>query len=312
GTRSASHFAADADLDLDINREGQFGVVIGDHVTRSDRNISTPALGYGTLSLYNDARLKLNIRPYTGSVTIEPGYHFTTEIFSTASGISTCTGTSDASCDPAKIGAYDYLNHTVNLNGRWKFLPKTAMTLDSAFGARSYINSGASQGIMTLKAAIGLAGLLTTHWEVLLRAGWGHDFTAGTYSSIIGQAEVGYLFSETGSIRAGYVRTFEPTGGAYISFGDDRAYLDARLLLGGKLTVRGGFSFDYLSFRGATTEFSQYNVALDVGADYEIKPWVSIGGHYRLSYLTSPDGSVQVGLSSFVRNEGGLKLQFIY
>jgi hypothetical protein len=75
------------------------------------------------------------------------------------------------------------------------------------------------------------------------------------------------------------VRTFEPTGGStYISYGDDRVYLDGRILLGGKLTIHGAASFDYLNFRGATTGKDQFNVAFDLGLDYEIKPWVNVGG----------------------------------
>ena len=312
GTRNASHWGLDSDLDLNINKDGQLAVDIGDHVVRSDRNSSTPSLNYGTLSLFNEARLKLSIRPYNGSITIEPGYKFGVEVFSPLSAIAVCPSGSTSDCDPARLGAYDYMNHTVNLNGRWKFLPKTALILDSAFGARQYINAG-STNIMTLKAGLGVAGLLTMHWEVLLRVGWGQDFTANTYSSVIGQAEVGYIFSETGAIRLGYVRTFEPTGGTtYISFGDDRAYLDARVLLGGKFTVHGAVSFDYLSFKGATATMNQFNTSVDLGLDYEIKPWVNIGGGYRLSYLYGPDAPVYVGLKSFVRHEGFLKVQFIY
>lgn len=310
GTRAASHFAADADLDLMINRDGQFSVDIGDHFVRSDRNSSTPSLNFGTLSLFNEARLKLIIKPYNGAISIEPGYKFGAEIFTSASSIAVCPDGSNSSCDPSQISMYDYLNHNISLNGRWRFLPKTALVFDSNFGIRTYINPG-STGIMTLKAALGVAGLLTTHWEVLLRVGWGHDFTANSYSSVIGQAEVGYIFSQTGSVKLGYVRTFEPTGGTtYVTFGDDRAYLEGRLLLGGKLTLNGTFSFDYLQFRGTASK-DQFNVGLSLGADYEIKPWVNIGGGYRLSYLVS-DSAVAVGLDSFVRHEAFLKVQFIY
>jgi hypothetical protein len=114
------------------------------------------------------------------------------------------------------------------------------------------------------------------------------------------------------------VRTFEPTGGSYVSFGDDRVYLEGRVLLGGKITIHGTGGFDWLTFRPtqahsalANASKSQYNVSLDVGVDYEIQFWVTIGAGYRLTYLTS-DQPVFVGLTTFVRNEGYLKLQFIY
>jgi hypothetical protein len=311
GTLSASHWAIDSDLDLNINRDGQIAVDVGDHVVRSDRNTSSPSLRYGTLSLFNEARLKLSIRPYNGSITIEPGYKFGLEVFSPYSGISVCgAGPSTPECNPADVAAFDYMNHTVSLNGRWKFLPKTALILDTAFGARQYMRTG-STNMMSLKATLGVAGLLTTHWEVTLRVGWGQDFTASTYSSVIGQAEVGYLLSETGSLRLGYVRTFEPTGGStYISFGDDRVYLDGRILLGGKFTVHGAASLDYLNFRGASVGKDQFNVGFDLGLDYEIRPWVNIGGGYRLTYMTGT--AVYANNNQFWRHEGFLKVQFIY
>ena len=82
GTRNLSHVAADADLDIGVNREGQFGVDIGDHFSRTDRVTSNPSIQSGYLSLTNDARLKLNIRPYAGAITISPGYHFIVDTFS--------------------------------------------------------------------------------------------------------------------------------------------------------------------------------------------------------------------------------------
>ncbi|MGC4122089.1 MAG: outer membrane beta-barrel protein [Myxococcales bacterium] len=316
GTLAASHWAIDSDLDLAINRDGQIALDVGDHVVRSDRNTSSPSLRYGTLSLFNEARLKLSIRPYNGSITIEPGYKFGVEVFSPYSKISVCgTGPVTPECNPDQVSAFDYMNHTANLNGRWKFLPKTALILDTAFNARQYMNSVGgvrSKDMLSLKATIGVAGLLTTHWEVMLRAGWGQDFSLNTYSSVIGQAEVGYLLSETGSLRLGYVRTFEPTGGStYNSFGDDRVYLDGRILLGGKLTIHGALSYDYLNFRGAgATGKDQHNIAFDLGLDYEIKPWVTVGGGYRLTYMTGL--SVYASNNQFWRHEGFLKLQFIY
>jgi hypothetical protein len=176
---------------------------VGDHVVRSDRNTSSPSLRYGTLSLFNEARLKLSIRPYNGAITTSRATSSASRSSRGNTNISVCgTGPVTPECEPNQVSVFDYMNHTVNLNGRWKFLPKTALVLDTAFGARQYINAG-STNMMSLKATLGIAGLLTTHWEVLLRAGWGQDFTSNTYSSVIGQAEVGYLLSETGSVRLG-------------------------------------------------------------------------------------------------------------
>lgn len=302
GTRSASHLAADADLDLGINRDGQFGVDIGDHFTRSDRTNSTPGAGVGFLSLYNDARLKVNIRPYRGAISIEPGYHFTAEVFELLGAAGTTT------VDPKD---YDYLNHNIQLGGRWKFLPKTAMLLDTSFGIRNALSANAtSKEMLTLKAMLGAGGLLTTHWEVLLKLGWGYDFTHSTYSSIIGQAEVGYLLSETSAFRLGYIRTFEPTGGDFLSYGVDRFYLDGRMLFGGKLTARGNVGVDILSFAGASSSKGQVNLVLDLGAEYEVLSWLNVAAGYTLTYYAGTN--VYYNLNNFTRNEGYLRVRFIY
>ena len=311
-TTNARHWGLDSDLDVAFNREGQVVLDVGDHVVRSDQNTSTPSLYYGTLSLLNEARVRLSFRPYNGALTIEPGYRFGVEVFSPLSSIDTCTSGSDPNgCQLASLSMFDYMDHTVTLNARWKFFPKTALTFDSAFGAREYINPG-STNIMTFTAAVGAAGLLTTHWSVLLRVGWGQDLTMQSYSSVIGQAEVAYLFSETASVRLGYVRTFAPTGGTYLSFGDDRGYLDGRVLLGGKLTAHGAVAFDYISLRGPEIEMDQYKTSLDLGVDYELKEWLTIGGGYRFSYITSSNGLVYSGLDSFTRHEVFLRLQLVY
>lgn len=305
GTRSSSHFAADADLDLGINRDGQFGLDLGDHFTRSDRTNSTPGAGVGFLSLYNDARLKLIIRPYRGAISIEPGYNFTAEVFE-------LLGAGTENIDPRD---YDYLNHNIRLGGRWKFLPKTSMLLDTTFGIRTALRSNASsKEMMTLKAMLGAGGLLTTHWEVLLKVGWGYDFSKDTYSSIIGQAEVGYLLSETSTFRLGYVRTFEPTGGNFLSYGVDRFYLDGRMLFGGKLTARGNFGVDILGFKGnpdlSTKDKGQVNLVLDLGGEYEVLSWLNVAAGYTLTYYAGTN--VYYNLNNFTRNEGYLRVRFIY
>lgn len=309
GTRNASYLGADADLNLGINREGQFGVEVGDHFVRSDRNMSVPGLTVGAISLYNDARLKLNVRPYSGAITIEPGYSLAVETFTPTGLDLSCSGAPET-C--GSLAQQNYLNHTASLNGRWKFLPKTAMTFDSAFGARSYLNEG-STGIMTLKAALGVAGLLTSHWQVLLRVGWGHDFSASSYSSVIAQAEVGYLLSQTGGLKLGYVRTFEPTGAPYVSYGDDRAYLTGHFGLLGKLNLRGTMAYDYLSFNPVAEAAAkrQHNISFDAGGEYEIVPWVTVSAGYLLTYQKS-DVDLLPGLSTLTRHEVYLKLRAIY
>jgi hypothetical protein len=309
GARNASHLEGDANLDIGINRGGQVSLDIGDKISRSERLSNVPSIVVGALSLYNDARLQLNVKPAGGALQIEPNYHLTTEFF-TPSGIVSLAGCeSGDTCDPRAVGENNYLNHTFSLNGRWKFLPKTAVTFDSAFFMRRYFGS-AGTPTNGLKATLGLSGLLTTHFSALLKFGWGHDFSNGSYSSPIAQAEVGYLLSQTGQVRVGYLRSFEPVpSSAWVTYGLDRAYLDVRFLFAGKLTARAQSSLDFLSFNlaeGADGDSRMYFNG-DLGLDYELASWISISGGYGFRY-----NEKGMNLADFNRNEVYLRCQVIY
>jgi hypothetical protein len=307
--RSASHFEGDANLDIGINRGGQVSLDIGDQISRSERLSNVPSIVVGALSLYNDARIQLNVKPAGGALQIEPNYHLTTEFFTPNGAVSLAGCTPGDTCDPGAVGENNYLNHTFSLNGRWKFLPKTAVVFDSAFFMRRYFGS-AGTPTNGLKAAIGMSGLLTAHFSALLKFGWGHDFSNGSYSSPIAQAEVGYLLSQTGQIRVGYLRSFEPVpSNSWVSYGIDRAYLEARFLFAGKLTARGHASLDFLSFNLAdgADGGSRMNFSGDLGLDYELVSWLSISGGYGFRY-----NEKMMNLAGFNRNEVYLRFQVIY
>ena len=309
GSSNASHLAGDADLDLGINRGGQIGLDIGDHVARSERLLNVPSIVVGALSLYNDARVQLNVRPAGGALQFEPNYHLTTEFFSPNGEIALANCDPGYTCDPKAVGENNYLNHTLSLNGRWKFLPKTAVTLDSAFLMRRYFGQIGTP-TNSLKASLGLAGLVSTHLSAVLKLGWGQDFSTGSFSSPIAQAEVGYLFSQTGQIRVGYLRSFEPVpSGAYVTYGLDRGYLDGRVLLAGKLTARAYGSVDFLSFHAAEGAAGKTGMHFngELGVDYEMAAWVSVSGGYAFRYLENV-----MNLASFTRNEFYLRTQVIY
>lgn len=314
GTRTASNLQGEADLVLGFNRGGQFSVDIGDHVVRSDR-VGTPVVSVGVLSVYNDARIAASYRPSGGALQIEPSYHFTSEFFS-ANGnqvmIPGCQA-GDPTCDASEVKGLNYLNHNFGLNARWRFLPKTAVTVDSVFGMRSYVNGGGTP-INTLKANLGLVGLLSTHFSTMLKLGWGRDFTAKSFSTLLAHAELGYLLSETGQLRVGYLRNFEPiAGGSLVSYGDDRAYLDARFLVAGKLTLHGAGAMDFLGYRKEHGDAmrSDTKLSVDLGADYEFKNWLSLGAGF-VATAQSSDAIVAAGLRDFFRNEIYARVQVVY
>jgi hypothetical protein len=315
GTRNASRMQGEADLQLGINRPGNISLDVGDHVTKSDR-VTVPTIAVGALSLYNDARLVADVHPSGGAVQLTPSYHLITENFSPIiSDGSFCDPASDPACPEDSLSSHNYLNHVFGLSGRWKFLPKTAMTIDSAFLMRRYQNSEGGTPVNTLRASAGLAGLVTKHISTIIKLGWGQDFTTSSFSSPVAQAELAYLLSQSGEIKAGYVRTFEPvSGGSFVTFGDDRAYLNTRLLLGYRVAVHGALTMDFISYRSATGEGtrSDNGVTADLGADWEFRPWAVVGGGYLYSRRSSDDQYAFVGKGSFSRNEVYFKCQVIY
>ena len=314
GTRQQSRLQGNAALDLTMNRNGLLTVEVGDNFARSDRS-ATAVLGVGVMSLFNDAKLQLDIKP-GGALEIDPSYHLTTEFFSPLFTLYTrppnCP-VGDASCDPNSVSGLNYLNHTFGLAGRWRFLPKTALVLDTSYIIRTYVNGGSGQQIGLLKTMVGLAGLITTHIATVLKIGWAQDVTTSSYSSIIAQAEVSYLVSESAQARLGYLRSADPVGGRFVTFGDDRIYLDGRVLVGGKLTLRSYLSFDNISFRagGGNTARTDKNFTADAGADYEIKQWLTAGVGYVFTNRSSPAGAT-LNLTNFQRHEIYAKVLFIY
>ncbi|MFN7131706.1 MAG: hypothetical protein ACK4N5_06460 [Myxococcales bacterium] len=311
-TRVASRMQGEADLDIGINRSGVISLDIGDHFVRSDRTVNT-VLGVGALSLFNDARAQVNIRPSGGALSFEPNYHLATEFFSPFSAVRPAgCASNNPQCDPTAVSRLNYMNHRFGLNARWKFLPKTALVLDSSLGYRTYIAGGQGVPLLGMKAMAGLAGLLTQHISTTLKLGWGQDFTNNSYKSLIGTAEVAYLFSQTGQIRGGYVRTFEPVGGNFISYGDDRGYLDARFFLGGRVTLRGYAAYDFLSFRGASNTGSAHNITGDVGGDYQFFPWLTTGVGYLFTNRSSADGQSFLNLANFQRHEIYARVHLVY
>lgn len=312
GTRAASRLQGEADLDLGINRGGAVSLDLGDHFVRSDRTVTT-VLGVGALSLFNDARAQLNIRPGGGALSFEPNYHLTTEFFSPFSAVrhGNCA-VGDSTCDPGSVSKLNYMSHTFGVNARWKFLPKTALVIDSDLGYRMPIAGGTGENLLTLKAMGGIAGLLTPRIATTAKIGYGRDFSLDTYNSVIAMAEIAWLLSQTAQIRAGYTRTFEPMGGGqFHSYGDDRAYLDARMLLAGKMTLRAQGAYDYLTYRGPTAG-TAHNVTGDLGADYEIQRWVNVGLGYLFTNRQSATGQAFLNLRNFQRHEVYGRVQFIY
>ncbi len=147
--------------------------------------------------------------------------------------------------------------------------------------------------------------------------------SAGEAHDVIGQLELGYIFSETGSIRIGFSRALQPVPTALAYYEDNRPYLEVRLLFG-RLTLHLDASLDIDTFASNIEETGNRVdalVHLDVGPAFEIFRWLQVGAGYDLTSLGSNDPlafteyngvTPLIGSGGYTNHEVYLRLTFVY
>ncbi len=307
GSQAYSRLHASVSLGTAFNKSGVVEFQLGDRFVRSDRS-TDPALGIGVLSTYNQATLGLPIRPGGGALEIVPSGSWTIELFEALASTTLLPPTCPDAADPKCNGAINnYSSLAGSLEARWRFLPKTAFILGASLDSRTYLNGGGAPTLL-MKATGGLAGLISPKVSTVLKAGWSQDFgataaTAAPARTVIGQAEIGYLMSETANVRLGYARTLQPIA-VYGAYSDDRGYLEANLLFGGRLKLHAGFGVDYLSYLGTGAGQSALLVTGDVGPEYQLTAWLFGALGYNVQHRS--------GDSPYTRHEGIVRLTFTY
>ncbi|HRI70271.1 MAG TPA: hypothetical protein PK156_38835 [Polyangium sp.] len=153
-------------------------------------------------------------------------------------------------------------NHTLQMRGRWRFLPRSALLYDARFSIIHYVAQDEDDyktGSMPIRAQLGYNGLITPNFGALLMVGWGSSFydpnkaesatNVQDFDSIISQAEIRYFFnvgsgrtvdpagpSSTSAFALGFTRDFyDAYVGSY--FERDRGYLKLTYYVGGKFVV---------------------------------------------------------------------------
>ncbi|QRN94982.1 hypothetical protein JRI60_38705 [Archangium violaceum] len=305
GSTAVSHIEGLGDLKLTFNRESPVSVEVGDHFERSDRTTSA-AIGAGVLSLFNEARLAVPLRPGGGALEVTPQVSWGVELFKPLGGLAPIGCDNAPVCDPTQVNGFDYSNLRASLQGRWRFLPKTAVVVDAQFNYRSYFQERTDPALL-LHATAGVAGLVTPKISVTAKAGWGKDFGTAQGSTLLAQLEGTYLMSQTASIKVGYARALEPVA-TFGLFRDDRGYLEGQALLGGRLTVRGTTSLDFLSFGNASPRKDTL-FRLDVGPHYQFERWLIGGVGYLLAIRESSASGTGINYS---RHEGYLRVTVTY
>ena len=302
GSTNTSHVQALVDLNVAFNKEAQVGVELVDTLQRSDRTRSA-AIGAGVLSLYNELKLRVPLRPGGGALEVVPQLGWALERFHPMGALAPI-GCDGPECDPALVNRFDYDDLRVGFEGRWRFLPKTAVVADVDLNLRTYSRGGSSNALL-LRGKAGLAGLVTPKIAVTATLGWGQDFQGASGGTLISQVEGTYLVSPTTTVKAGYARALEPVA-AFGQFRDDRGYLEGQALLGGRLTLRAITAMDFLRFEGDRRDTL---FKLDVGPQYQFEKWLVGGAGYLLNTRTSTAPGTGINYS---RHEGYVRMTVSY
>lgn len=299
---AASHMEGAADLTARLNPDAPLSLELSNQFARSDRS-RTAALGTGVLSLFNEARVKVPWKPGGGAVEVTPKVAYAVEFFSPLGAVRP-SGCAEGACDPLVAEQFDYGNLHAGLEGRWRFLPKTALVVDAGFDQRTYFNDGGPSASL-VRGTLGVAGLVSPKIAVSAKAGWGQNLSAQGGGTFIGQLEGTWLFSPTMTFKGGYLRMLEPVA-AYGLFTDNRGYAEARALFGGDLTLHATGAVDFLGFNA---ERSDTVINLDVGPEYQVSRWLTAAAGYMLGVRTS---SAEGAGLNYTRHEGYLRLSVTY
>lgn len=301
-----SRLQANVGIDARFNRDGAVEVQLSDRVARSEATLN-PVAGVGLISLYNTARLAVPIHSGGRAIEVTPSVAFTVEFFDPllTGFIQGCVET-DSTCNPALVSQMNYGNLTAGLAVRWKFLPKTAIALDTSFDQRIYF-AGENLPGRVLRAQLGLVGLLSPRISVTLLGGYGVNFDADLHTPII-QAELAYLPSDTAKLAVGYVRTIQPVS-VLGSFIDDRGFVTGSLrVAGGRVVLAAQAAIDYFWYFAPSLR-NDLTLSGSAGPSFVVASWLDVSASYRLTVRNSTSAVSNI---NFLRHEAMLSLNFHY
>lgn len=211
------------------------------------------------------------------------------------------------------------LEHTIQMRGRWRFLPRTAILFDLRQSFINYVNypgpigNGYKTSSHPLRAQIGVNGLITPSFGILAMGGWGASFydprgATNDFDSFIGQAEVKWFITpnpssdpaaaslSVSSVSVGFIRDFSDSLiGSYVE--RNRAYANLTYFFGGRVLVAldGGVGpavYPALDrFRGVDQNLPGWtDIRWDASlfGEYRLKDYFGINAMLRYSGNASP------------------------
>ena len=249
-----------ARLDIFQNRPLGFGVFANYQRLIQPAVVSDPNLSFNRSDV--GAGAEVIAIPGGGTLDLRAGYQFFGALFEESNG-----------------APFTNYTHEISVRNRWRFRPRTALFHDTSLRFISYPNADRAINYLNdstpLRTRVGVTGLLTDRFGVLLAAGYGATFfkngaAASTtqYDSINAQAEGTFYLSQASgagepgqatlllsTISLGFVRDFQNSllGNYYDS---NKGYAKLVYFFGGKvlLQVDGyveGLTYPQPFFNGA-------------------------------------------------------------
>ncbi len=158
--------------------------------------------------------------------------------------------------------AGNYHKIDVELNLKWKFLPKTAVIFSTVVSP--YIRKGTTygddpiipiNGSINLESWIGLQGLFTPRFGIAAQLGYGAAFfdkpsaafPSADFDSILARAELRFFVTPMSAVRLGFIRDMRPSyfTNYYIR---NEGYLSYEQLIVGKVLLSAKFRVGYWQY----------------------------------------------------------------
>jgi hypothetical protein len=228
------------------------------------------------------------------------------------------------------------LNHTISTRGRWRFLPRTAVIYDAKLDFLSFPNASSDAkdkvSSMPVRTRLGLNGLITPSFAVLVMGGWGASFYSAPnggggvqdFDSVIGQLELKWFFEPTKSndpqaasnrsaLSVGFDRDFVDS---YIGsfYAQNRGYANASMFVSRRvlLSVEGGVSANAYPEIPAYSSAAFTDVRIDATlfGEYRLRDWLGLNTTLRYGqnvsgaeFTTKIDGATEAGPTTFTKVE---------
>ncbi len=150
------YVSGDVAVEADILPSRPWGVILAGQYNRSVQPVNDPSAPPGFDRSTFRAGSALRWQPGGGLMRWTLGYRMSYVLF-----------------EEEVFSEYTSIEHAAQLNGTWKFLPRTSLLYSGEYSYLTYPDGGnVKVAGSPLKSEVGINGLITDHFAVLAKAGW--------------------------------------------------------------------------------------------------------------------------------------------